>query len=93
VLAWSAWIGLMVAMLKDFGLLSPKTDAVLLALQAVGALVFVLGTLLGLRAIARTMRGSRRGLAKVWAVLVGASLLVSLWVAFAFHVLSFGAKY
>ena len=49
--------------------------------------------MVGLRAVWTTLRGARRRAAKIWAALVGASLLVSLWVAIAFHVLSFGVKY
>jgi hypothetical protein len=40
-----------------------------------------------------TVRGGRGKLAKTWAVLLAVALLVSLWVAFAFHILSFGVKY
>ena len=83
----------MAAMLNDFRLLSPKTDALLIALQVVGAVVFLLGTFMGLRAILTTLRGSRGTLAKLWAVLLAVALLVSLWVAIAFHVLAFGANY
>jgi CubicO group peptidase (beta-lactamase class C family) len=93
VLAWAAWIGLMTAMLKDFALLSPKTDALLLSLQVVGAIVFVLGTFVGLRSIASTLRGGRGIAARIWAALLAVSLLLSLWVAIAFHTLSFGVKY
>lgn len=93
VLAWAGWIALMAAVMKDFRLLSPKTDGVLLALQVVGAIVFVLGTLAGLRAVATTLGGGRKALAKLWAVLVAVALLLSVWVAVAFHILSFGTKY
>jgi CubicO group peptidase (beta-lactamase class C family) len=93
VVAWGAWIGLMVAMMSDFSLLAPKTDPLLYALQIFGAIVFVGGTLLGLWAVARTLRGGRTWIAKSWAVLVAVALLVSLWVAIAFHVLSFGVLY
>ena len=93
VVTWAGWVGLMAAMLNDFRLLSPKTDALLIALQVVGAVVFLLGTFMGLRAILTTLRGSRGTLAKLWAVLLAVALLVSLWVAIAFHVLAFGANY
>jgi hypothetical protein len=93
VLVWGAWVGLITAYMTNFTLLAPKTDPLLLALQVVGAVVFVGGTLLGLKAVVATVRGGRRKLAKIWAVLLGASLLVSLWVAIAFHALHIGAKY
>lgn len=93
VLVWAGWAALMISMMKDFRLLSPKTDTALIALQVLAAIVFGLGTLVGLRAVATTLRGSRPVLAKVWAVLLAGALLVSLWVAVAFHVLSFGVKY
>jgi len=84
---------LIVAMLMNLELLAPKMDAWLWLLQIVGAIVFVVGTVVGLRAVWTTLRGARRRAAKIWAALVGASLLVSLWLAIAFHVLSFGVKY
>ncbi|HEX9207249.1 MAG TPA: serine hydrolase domain-containing protein [Steroidobacteraceae bacterium] len=93
VLTWAGWIGLMAAMIQDFSLLSPRTDPLLLAMQVIGAIVFVPGTLVGLRAVVTTLRGGRRWLAKAWAALLALALLLSLWVAFAFHVLSFGVKY
>jgi hypothetical protein len=93
VLTWAGWIGLVVAMLSNIELLAPKMDPWLWLLQIVGAIVFVGGTLLGLRAVSVTLRGARRRTAKVWAVLVCVALLVSLWLAIAFHVLSLGVKY
>jgi CubicO group peptidase (beta-lactamase class C family) len=93
VLTWAAWIGMIIAMMTDYRLLSPRTDILLVALQVVGAAVFVLGTLVGLWSVATTLRGGRGRLAKAWAVLLACALLVSLWVAIAFHILAFGVKY
>jgi hypothetical protein len=92
-LAWAGWVGLMVAMLSNFSLLSPKSDPWVYLMQVVGAIVFVGGTLLGLRAAWTTIRGSRGVLAKAWSALLALALLLSLWIAVAFHVLSFGVKY
>jgi CubicO group peptidase (beta-lactamase class C family) len=93
VLTWAGWIGLIVAMMTNITLLGPKTDVFVWALQLVGAIVFVGGTLAGLRSAALTLRGGRSALAKGWAVLLAAALLVSLWVAIAFHILAFGVQY
>jgi CubicO group peptidase (beta-lactamase class C family) len=93
VLAWAGWIGLIVAMMTDISLLSSRTDVLLMALQVIGAIVFVGGTLAGLWSARETLRGGRGTLAKGWSVVLAVSLLVSLWVAVAFHVLSFGVKY
>jgi CubicO group peptidase (beta-lactamase class C family) len=93
VVVWAGWIGLEIAMLSDLSMLAPKTDIWLWLLQFAGLIVFVLGTILGLRAAWLTLRGRRRGLAKGWAALLAASLLISLWTAFAFHLLSFGVRY
>ncbi|MCE3284330.1 MAG: beta-lactamase [Steroidobacteraceae bacterium] len=92
-LAWAGWVGLIVAMITDFTLLAPKADPWLYLLQVIGAIVFVGGTLVGLWAAWTTIRGSRGALAKAWAVLLVLALLVSLWIAAAFHLLAFGAKY
>jgi CubicO group peptidase (beta-lactamase class C family) len=93
VLAWAGWIGLVVAMMTDISLLSPRTDVLLVALQVFGAIVFVGGTLVGLHSAWVTVSGGRGTLAKAWTALLAIALLVSLWVALAFHVLSFGVKY
>jgi hypothetical protein len=93
VLTWTGWISLIVAMLSDIERLAPRMDPWLRLLQIAGAIVFIGGTLVGLRSAWMTLRGNRRTPAKVWAALVGVALLVSLWLAIAFHVLSFGVKY
>jgi hypothetical protein len=93
VVAWAGWIALIVAMISNFSLLAPRTDALLISVQVFGLIVFVVGTVVGLWAASGTVRGARGKLAKAWAVVLGFALLVSLWVAFAFHLLSIGAKY
>jgi hypothetical protein len=55
--------------------------------------VFIGGTLVGLRSAWATLHGGRGRLAKAWTVLLSASLVVSLWVAFSFHLLHFGVQY
>jgi CubicO group peptidase (beta-lactamase class C family) len=93
VTAWAGWIALIAAMISNFSLLSPRTDGLLLSVQLIGAIVFVVGTVAGLWAAVTTVRGGRGVLAKGWYALLGLALLVSLWVAFAFHLLSIGTKY
>jgi hypothetical protein len=92
-IAWAGWIGLIVAMITDLTLLAAKTDPWLYLLQVTGAVVFVAGTVVGLWAAWNTVRGSHGALAKTWAVLLALALLVSLWIAVSFHLVSFGAKY
>jgi CubicO group peptidase (beta-lactamase class C family) len=93
VLVWAGWIGLVYAMMSSITLLSPKMDGFLWALQVAGAIVFVGGTLVGLWSAWSTLRGGRGWLARAWTVLLAAALLVSLWIAFAFHLLHFGVQY
>jgi CubicO group peptidase (beta-lactamase class C family) len=93
VVVWTGWIALIVAMISNFSLLAPRTDGLLLSVQFIGAIVLVLGTVVGLWSATNTVRGARSKLAKAWAVALGISLLISLWVAFAFHLLSIGVKY
>jgi len=92
-LVWAGWIALIVALITDLTLLAPKSDPWLYLLQGVGVVVFVGGTLVGLWAAWRTLRGSRSVLAKTWSALLVVALLVSLWIAAAFHLLAFGARY
>ncbi len=93
VLAWAGWLGLVYAMMSKISLLSPKMDGYLWALQVLGTIVFVGGTLVALWSARTTLRGGRGWLARVWTVLLVAALLVSLWIAFAFHLLHFGVLY
>ncbi|MGI9247129.1 MAG: serine hydrolase domain-containing protein, partial [Steroidobacteraceae bacterium] len=93
VLVWAAWLGLIAAMMSNFSLLSSRTDLWLLALQVIGIVVFVLGTIVGLWAAWKVVRGRRSGWAKLWAIVLALSLVVSLWVAASFHLLAVGTGY
>jgi hypothetical protein len=93
VLVWAGWIGLVYVMMSNITMLSPKMDGYLRALQVIGAIVLVGGTLAGLWSTRATLRGGRGWLARAWAALLAAALLVSLWVAVAFNLLRFGVQY
>ncbi len=93
VLVWAGWIGLIYAMMTNISLFSPKMDGYLRALQVSGAIVFIGGTLVGLWSARATLRGGRGWLARAWALLLAAALLVSLWVAVAFNLLRFSVQY
>jgi CubicO group peptidase (beta-lactamase class C family) len=93
VIVWLCWIGLLSSMMSNFGLLSERTDIWLRILQLLGAIVFPAAAAVGLWNAWSVRRSRRSWYAKVWAVLLALGLLVSLWVAVAFHILSFSTNY
>ena len=93
VLVWAGWAGLIVAGLSNLELLSSKTDGWVWLLRILSPLVFVGGAAVGLWYAWATLRSRRPRLARLWAVLVAFALLVSLWVALAFNVLTSGVNY
>jgi hypothetical protein len=52
-----------------------------------------LGAVLSVWNALEALRGRRRWLAKLWAVLLALSCLFLLWLGFAHHVIGFGANY
>jgi hypothetical protein len=73
--------------------LSPRMTGWILLLEALAPVAFVGGAALGLWNAWVVLRGQRRWYAKLWAVLLAASLVVVLWVALAFHLIFFGTLY
>jgi hypothetical protein len=90
---WVAWMCTITVMMSDFSWLSAKTDPLLWALKVASVVAFVGGALAGAWNARVTLRSRRRWYAKVWAVLLALALLVSLWVAVAFHLLTPSVNY
>ncbi len=93
VMAFVGWIAMLTAMFNDLSLLSNRTDALLVTLQA----LTVIGTFgLGASAAANVVyaAGDRRGLwsTTVAIALVLASITVT-WTAFVYNLLKFGVIY
>jgi hypothetical protein len=93
VVVWLGWIILISSMMSNFVLLSERTDIWLRILQVLGLVVLFGGAGVGVWNAWSVLRSRRSWYAKLWAVLLALGLLVSLWVALAFHIISFSAKY
>ncbi|HEX7115187.1 MAG TPA: serine hydrolase domain-containing protein [Steroidobacter sp.] len=93
VVVWLGWILLISTMMSNFVLLSERTDIWLRILQVLGLVVFFGGAAVGVWNAWSVLRSRRSWYAKLWAVLLALGLLVSLWVALAFHIISFSVKY
>jgi hypothetical protein len=84
-LAWIATIFSMVSVLD----LIEKLGGLVMVLRILSPIVFVGGAAVGVRWAWVVFSGKRRWFAKVWAGVLAASLLVLLWVAVGFHLISF----
>jgi len=86
-LVFVAWIVLMLAMTADLELIA-KLQSEVGVLHVVSIIVFPCGAGIGAWSAWLVLRSHRSWYAKLWAVLVAASLAVLLWAALAFHLIS-----
>jgi CubicO group peptidase (beta-lactamase class C family) len=93
VAAFIAWSVTVAMMMGDLNLLTPSMDALLWILQLLSVVVFIGAAAVGVWNAMVVVRGPRKWYAKTWAVLLALALLVTLWVALAFHLIGFGANY
>ncbi|HEY0682145.1 MAG TPA: serine hydrolase domain-containing protein [Steroidobacter sp.] len=89
-IAWAATISMM---MSDLSMLSESFDGWVWLMQLLSLVVFLGGAALGVWNAWMVVRSARKWYAKVWAVVLALSLLVLLWVAFAFHLIAFDANY
>ena len=81
------WVVLVVSMLSSLDLI-PKVNGWIALLRVLSPFAFVGGAAVGLWNAWVVVRGRRRFWAKLWAVLVAAALVVLLWAALTFHLIS-----
>jgi CubicO group peptidase (beta-lactamase class C family) len=93
LVAMGAMLGLVVAMLGKLALTSPGTDGLIIALRLFATVVLPLGAAVAVWNAWHVVRGRRRLLAKLWALLLALACLFVLWIGFADHVIGFGANY
>ena len=92
--AFSAWAISIVSMFSDLNKTTEAFDPVLHFDQIFGFLAFVGGFLLILWNLKTVWTaGDRRWPAKLWSIVLALSGVVVLWVAFAFHLISWGVNY
>jgi CubicO group peptidase (beta-lactamase class C family) len=93
VVTWVAWAVTVSSMMSNLALLSSKLDPWVWVLRLVAVLVFIGGAAAGSWNAWVVLRSQRRWYAKAWAVVLALALLVSLWVALAYNVLTSGMGY
>ncbi|TYT25932.1 serine hydrolase [Luteimonas viscosa] len=93
LLAMGGALGLVVAMLSRLELTSPDTDGIIIVLRLFATLVLPLGAAVALWNAWHVLRGRRRWLAKLWAVLLALACVFVLWIGIAQHLIGFGANY
>jgi len=91
--ALCVWVVTLALMFKDFNNLSAKFDLTVRFAQFFGVIGFFGGLALVLWNLRTVWGGQRRWPAKAWSIVLVISALVLLWVAFAFHLFSFGLYY
>jgi CubicO group peptidase (beta-lactamase class C family) len=93
LLAIGAWVGLVLLMLTDLKLLSPKLDGWLVVLHVVGSIAVLAGLALALWHLRVLFQAKRRWLGKIWAVVLVGSTAMLVWLAVAYHLVGLGTDY
>ena len=93
LLATAAALGLVVGMLSRLEMTSPRTDGLIIAMRLFATVALPLGAGFTAWNAWHVLRGRRKWLAKLWAVLLALACLFLLWIGFAHHVIGFGANY
>jgi CubicO group peptidase (beta-lactamase class C family) len=93
LVAIGAWVGLVLMMLTDLKLLSPKMDGWLLVLHVLGSIAVFAGLALAIWHLKVLASAKRRWLGKIWAVVLVASTAMLAWIAVAYHLVGFGTDY
>lgn len=86
-------LGFVVAMLSDLEMTGAGSDAMINALRLFALVALPVGAALSLWNAWQVLRGRRRWLAKLWAVLLALACLYLLWVGLAHHLIGYGAYY
>jgi CubicO group peptidase (beta-lactamase class C family) len=93
LLGMGAALGLVVAMLSRLEMTSINNDWMVIAARLLATVALPVGAVLSVWNALEALRGRRRWLARLWAVLLALSCLFLLWLGFANHVIGFGANY
>jgi len=88
--ALGLWGFTVIRMFNDFNNLSDKYNGNIRFAEVFGILAFLLGSALIVWNLWTVWSGTRRWPAKVWSIVLALSAFIVLWVAFVFHLFSFG---
>jgi len=86
-------IGMVFAMMSDLSMMSPASDAYVIALRLLCTIVLPLGALIALWNAWVVLRSPRSWWAKLWSLVLAAACLSLLWIGFATHLIGFSANY
>ena len=86
-------LGFMVTMLGDLEMTGPASDVWINLLRLFATVALPVGAAVAAWNAWQVLRGRRRWLAKLWAVLLALSCLFLLWIGFANHLIGYGAYY
>ena len=90
LLGWFVGVAMMLSNLDN---LSSSTDIFLRILQLLGWIAFVGGFAALAWNVRVAWKSGRRWPAKVWSIALLLAAAIALWIAIAFHLLSFGVNY
>jgi CubicO group peptidase (beta-lactamase class C family) len=93
LLALVAWAVSVISMFSDLNRTTSAFDPVIRFDQIFGFIAFVVGFVLTLWNLKTVWSGERRWPAKLWSIILALSALIVLWIAFAFHLISWGVNY
>ena len=86
-------LGFVVAMLGDLEMTGAGSDLWINLLRLLATVVLPVGAAIAVWNAWHVLRGRRRWLAKLWALLLALSCLFLLWIGFANHLIGYGAYY
>jgi len=93
LLAYSAWVGMVLLMFQDLSMLSPSFDPWIRVLHVLGSIAVFAGLVLALWHLWVVWHARRRWLGKIWGVVLAASCAVCAWIAIAYHLVGIGVNY
>ena len=88
--AFGLWGLTVIRMFSDFNNLSDKYNGNIRFAEVFGILAFLVGSAFIAWNLLTVWKGTRRWPAKVWSIVLALSAFIVLWIAFAFHLFSFG---
>lgn len=92
-LSVGAWLGVVVTMFGDLGMLTSKMDWLLNTLHVLGTLGVFAGAAIAAWNVWVVWSAKGRWFGKLWSLVILLSTLVLAWLAIAYHLVGFGAQY
>lgn len=87
------FVWLVVSMMSDLNMMTPKMDGTVIALRLLALVVLPLAALVGLWNVRSVLGSSRSKWAKLWSIVLALAFLVALWIGLRYHLIGFTAFY